>query len=265
MEQVNISSNKKAQLKPKKNIFASIRNRHFIVMDILIILISYIVSVFLVYNKNVVFDTIIRGQVTILLSLFTFIAVLMIYGIYTVMWIHAGTKDYLRLIRACIVSDVVLAIIDIFVLKQISIKVELFMLVISNALFLSLRMAVRGLYDLYSCESKSKNQKRLLIIGAGNAAAIMLKDLTRNKKLNYNVVGFVDDDENKKNASINGVRILGNRHSIRRIVAEKKVDEILIAIPSAPALERKRIIEICNETKCKVKILPSIDQSIDSN
>ncbi len=265
MEQTNVSSNIRVNLKHKKNIFASIRNRHFIIMDILIILISYIVSVFLVYNKSVVFDTLLKGQVTILLSLFTFISVLMIYGIYTVMWIHAGTKDYLRLIRACIVSDVILALIDVFVLKQVSIKVELFMLVISNALFLSSRMTVRGLYDLYSCESKSKNQKRLLIIGAGNAAAIMLKDLTRNKKLNYNVVGFIDDDENKKNASINGVRILGNRHSIRRIVAEKKVDEILIAIPSAPALERKRIIEICNKTKCRVKILPSIDQSIDSN
>ncbi len=260
MIDTNVGKNTNAKVKK----YPTIRNRHFIMFDILIVVLSYVVSVFLVYNKSNYIDTIIKGQMTILFSLVVFIAVMMIFGIYTVMWIHAGTKDYIRIIKACVVSDIILACVGAFVLKEISIRVEFFALVVANVCFLMIRMLARGLHDLSVDETKlnDPSKKRLLIVGAGNAATIMLKDLTRNSRLNYNVVGFVDDDERKRNASINGVRVLGNRHSIRRIVVEKKVDEILIAMPSASPADTKRIIEICNNTKCRVKILPSVDQSI---
>ena len=262
MQNTNVGKN--INTKVKKH--SAIRNRHFIMLDILIVVLSYAVSVFLVYDKSEFVDTILKGQITILFSLVVFIAVMLIFGIYTVLWVHAGTKDYLRIIKACVISDVILACVGAFVFKEVSIRVEFFALAMANVSFLMIRMLARGVYDLShnNTASDDASKKRLLIVGAGNAATIMLKDLTRNKNLNYNVVGFVDDDEKKRNASIIGVRVLGNRHSIRRIVAEKKVDEILIAMPSASPLDIKRIIEICNNTRCKVKILPSIDQSIGS-
>ncbi len=262
MIDTNVGKNVNTRVKKYPNI----RNRHFIMLDILIVVLSYVVSVFLVYDKSNYIDTIIKGQVTILFSLVVFIAVMIIFGIYTVMWIHAGTKDYIRIIKACVVSDIILACVGAFVLKEVSIRVEFFALAVANVSFLMIRMLARGIHDLSVKEvnSNDPSKKRLLIVGAGSAATIMLKDLTRNSKLNYSVVGFIDDDDKKRNASINGVRVLGNRHSIRRIAAEKKVDEILIAMPSASPTEIKRIIEVCNNTKCKVKILPSVDQSIGS-
>ncbi|MGN1116208.1 MAG: polysaccharide biosynthesis protein, partial [Candidatus Ornithomonoglobus sp.] len=72
-------------------------------------------------------------------------------------------------------------------------------------------------------------------------------------------------DPNKRKAIIHGVHVMGNRYDIKSIAKEKEIDEILIALPSAEFKEQKEIIEICNETDCKVKILPSVDQMIDGN
>ena len=80
--------------------------------------------------------------------------------------------------------------------------------------------------------------------------------------LNYNVVCFVDDDIAKRNSIINGVRVLGNRYDIVRLANELEIDEIMIAMPSATVEDRKQIIEICNETDCTIKTMPSMDQML---
>ena len=108
----------------------------------------------------------------------------------------------------------------------------------------------------------AKKAKRLLIVGAGSAAMIMLKDLAGNDNINYNVIGFIDDDKNKKNAIIYGVKVLGDRYDILNVCNKYDVDEILMAMPSASSHDRREVLELCNETGCKIKILPSIDQVI---
>ena len=124
-------------------------------------------------------------------------------------------------------------------------------------------MITRALYNLHRGSQISvADRKRLMIVGAGTSATVIMRDLYSNENLKYNVVCFVDDDKSKLNATIGGIKIMGDRYDIPRLAVSENIDEILIAIPSASATEKKKIIEICNETECKVKILPSVDSMI---
>ena len=92
---------------------------------------------------------------------------------------------------------------------------------------------------------------------------MILKEMQTSPYAEGYVVCFVDDDKNKVGKILNGVPIAGKREDIPGLVEKYKVDEIYIAMPSAPAKDRKEIIEICRETGCRVKILPGIYQLLN--
>jgi FlaA1/EpsC-like NDP-sugar epimerase len=108
-----------------------------------------------------------------------------------------------------------------------------------------------------------KDGRRVLIAGAGTSGAVILKEMQTSPYAEGYVVCFVDDDKNKVGKILNGVPIAGKREDIPGLVEKYKVDEIYIAMPSAPAKDRKEIIEICRETGCRVKILPGIYQLLN--
>ena len=103
----------------------------------------------------------------------------------------------------------------------------------------------------------------MLIAGAGTSGAVILKEMTTSQYAQGHVVCFVDDDKNKVGKFLNGIPIAGTRGDISKLVEKYGVDEIYIAMPSAPAKDRKEIIEICRETGCRVKILPGIYQLLN--
>lgn len=102
-----------------------------------------------------------------------------------------------------------------------------------------------------------------MIVGAGTSGSVILKEMMTSRHTNGTVVCFVDDDLNKKGKYLNGVPIAGSREDIPSLAREYRVDEIYVAIPSAPAKERKKIIEICRETDCRIKVLPGIYQLLN--
>lgn len=102
-----------------------------------------------------------------------------------------------------------------------------------------------------------------MIVGAGTSGSVILKEMMTSRHTNGTVVCFVDDDTNKKGKYLNGVPIAGSREEIPSLAKEYRVDEIYVAIPSAPAKERKKIIEICRETDCRIKVLPGIYQLLN--
>ncbi len=247
---------------------AVFRNRNLLIMDIIVIAAAYLATFFLIYedwgmayDKLVLMPTLIVLGITIVF----FVAVMFLMGIYRILWTHGGTRDYINIAEACAIASMLSLIICVFAVKSFKYppKVIVCALVFSCMGILSLRLATRALYNLYKGSMISAGErKRLMIVGAGTSAAVLLRDLYSNENLKYNVVCFVDDNKSKLNATIGGVKILGDRYDIPRLAVSQNIDEILIAIPSASPSERKKIIEICNETKCKVKILPSVDSMI---
>jgi FlaA1/EpsC-like NDP-sugar epimerase len=107
--------------------------------------------------------------------------------------------------------------------------------------------------------------KRVLIVGGGDAGSIIIKELKLNLQLKSIPVAIIDDDRFKRGRKINGVTIIGDRYCIASTVENYKIDEIIIALPSAPKVEINKIFSECSRTSCKVKILPSVSQLIEGS
>jgi FlaA1/EpsC-like NDP-sugar epimerase len=104
--------------------------------------------------------------------------------------------------------------------------------------------------------------KEVLIVGAGDAGQLMVREMQRNRQLHYTPIGFVDDDPRKRGDRIHGVRILGTTDDIPHLLRDNRPDEVLIAIPSAPGAVRQKIVELCRAQNVPVKTLPGLHELI---
>jgi FlaA1/EpsC-like NDP-sugar epimerase len=111
--------------------------------------------------------------------------------------------------------------------------------------------------------SQSSEISKVMVVGAGDAGAAIIKDIRQHPDLGKKVVVVVDDDPNKQNRNIVGVKIAGGHEAIRQLARRYGVDEIIIAIPSANRKAIQKIVNECNKTRCKMKILPGISDLIN--
>ncbi|HOL40051.1 MAG TPA: nucleoside-diphosphate sugar epimerase/dehydratase [Dictyoglomaceae bacterium] len=136
---------------------------------------------------------------------------------------------------------------------------------VSLLMLFSYRALVRWFYEKYRKNSSYKISppKKVILIGAGDAGEKILREIKTHNELNYEVIGFLDDDPRKIKRTIHGVKVLGPISSLSQVAREKKVDEVIIVIPSAPPSLIKNIISMASKMKIPVKILPGIWELID--
>lgn len=120
----------------------------------------------------------------------------------------------------------------------------------------------------YLANSSKINQKvqygtKVMIVGAGDAGCTIVKELQSSKMIHKTAVCIIDDDITKKDTYIEGVPVVGNRNDIIEISKKYEISEIIIAIPSLNAKARADILNICKETKCKVKVTPGIYEFVN--
>jgi Predicted nucleoside-diphosphate sugar epimerases len=121
------------------------------------------------------------------------------------------------------------------------------------------RMGYRMLRSIFRPEKKH-TKVRTLLIGGGNAGAMVLREFQTSIKSTNEVVCIVDDDFAKRGSYLRGVKIVGSRFDIKAIVEKYKIAEIVLAIPTATAKDKRDIIQLCQQTKCRLKTLPGIFQ-----
>ncbi len=112
---------------------------------------------------------------------------------------------------------------------------------------------------------KGPNKKRLLIIGAGDAAEKIFREIQNNQSLNYQVVGMLDDHPSKRGKRIHGIPVMGTIDETKTVAQAAKADEALIAIPSATGEQMRRIIGHCKEAGLKSKTIPGLSELIDGS
>lgn len=117
----------------------------------------------------------------------------------------------------------------------------------------------------YSITRKNKDKIRAMIVGGGNAGTMLIREIQTTDKIDYLPICVVDDDPAKLGKNVGGVKILGTTDDIPKLAEKYSIDEILIAMPSAPKAEVKRVFEICEKTKKKVKTLPGIYQIVSGD
>jgi FlaA1/EpsC-like NDP-sugar epimerase len=125
-----------------------------------------------------------------------------------------------------------------------------------------LRMLVRITWDAAANARNDTVRKKTLIYGAGDAGVTLLREIQHNPKLAYRVLGFLDDQPDKKGARILGVSVLGGEEHVKPLVAKLNIEAILIAIPSATGSEMTRILKICHEAGAECKTVPGLSEVI---
>ena len=248
-------------VKRNKNIF-------LILIDICIIIGIYLISMlFLDINIDNVTDFIKE----IILAIAVYEIFLNIFHMYQNMMRYEVGKDYVNYIISAFFAVTILSGLDlIFHLKYINPKLNILSGVLIAGTFVMYRLAGRSILSR-RMDKKEKDKQplekkkisNLLIIGAGMGAreiVIAVKNSMRNK---YNIVGIIDDDMSKLNHYILGVKVLGTRYDIPKVVSENDVDIIFFAINKIDPASRKKIIEICQETGVKTRVLPTTEEVID--
>ena len=110
----------------------------------------------------------------------------------------------------------------------------------------------------------SNDRERVLIIGAGTCAHLLIDQIHKDKHFKYKAIGLIDDNPTKKGSYLNGVKVLGDRNKILEICDKQNIDLILFAISNIEAKEKYKILDICEEANVKVKLVPSINELIDN-
>lgn len=193
----------------------------------------------------------------------------LLFKLYDRIWRYAGSSELLAVAGTTICS--VFSWYGYSLLANNLLPRSMY--IISGVLLLlflgSSRLALR-VYNYLSSKprfiarfSKNRCLRKVLIVGAGDAGAVIAREIERYHNDGRNVVGFIDDDEKKIGKRMFGVKVLGNRLAIKENVISMGIEEIIVAMPSVKGEALKQILEICKRTKCQLKILPGVYELID--
>ena len=201
----------------------------------------------------------------IILAAAIYIIALAICKQYNSIWSLAGVSELSKGIIAITTAYLINIIASLVLTNRIPMMVTtlsaIFIMAFCNGLRLGWRILRRAI--IFGTAIKNKDFKKVLVIGAGTAGALVVRELDRRLELEKKVVGLIDDDKQKLGTYIDGVRVLGNRHDIKKIVKEKDVEEIIIAIANLEKKILKELINECKDLKVKVKIMPGLNEIID--
>lgn len=248
-------------------------NRFFIISDIIIVTMSLYIALLLKYDFIVDARYMKLFKVSIIPVVVFMIIFNRIFNLYNNMWKYASIDELLSIVYSVSLTNIVFIVYS-YILSHMNITktvfyrfpytVHIIFWMLCIILLGGTRFAYRASYEKKkNMESANENRIKLLIIGAGDAAATLIKEIRRSKKLNYDIIGLIDDDSEKLGRLIYGIKIVGNRNDINKFCSENSIGEIIVAMPSALEEDRKEIFNICKNTKCKLRTFPSISDIID--
>ena len=195
---------------------------------------------------------------------YTVIAVIVFWRLrlYNSIWRFASYNELSRVIGATIITTVIHTLgITVFCIRM-PISYYLMGAIFQFIAVLGVRFAYRFILLLGKRvhPGVSSEATPVMLIGAGSAGQMILRDITRSKELNERVVCIIDDNPNKWNRDVDGVPVVGGREEIMAAAAKYEVKKIYLAIPSASMQDKRDILAICNETSCELKQLPGMYQ-----
>ena len=229
----------------------------FAILDFLCIIFSYAVIPVMFIEQ--------RGDLyylfsTMVLTCVLYIFFLSVFRCYRNILKYSTTREFVMLGISGFATFFTLCFMKIFIKGYILPMVYVFVAIVINiCLTLCTRISVKY-YSRYVRHTEMIRLKnRLLIVGAGSAGGLLLEEIKTNEKMNFNPVGFIDDDPSKQGAILGGVQILGTRKDIVSICERYEITNIIITIPSMDDADLQKLVAICSETNCKVQVLPGYD------
>ena len=239
-----------------------------VLTDAVIVAVSWFLAFELRFDHGlpVYYDTLLRR--TILLVVVIKTAVFLLFGFHRRWWRYVSVRDMWSAARGVIVASLV-ADVTVYLASpvhnvRLPRSIAVTDLLITLALVAGARLLARTVMERPRGGVVARG-KEVIVVGAGDAGRLVVQEMQRSRLLAYTPIGFVDDDERKRNTRILGVRVLGTVAELPRFVREYKPDEVLIAIPSASGETRRMVVDAAQASNIPVKTLPGLYELISGD
>lgn len=244
--------------------FQQLRNRHFFAIDILLIIIIPLLSLGLRVDLASTRDYIPALAVYIGIALMIKLPVFFLFDLYRRYWRFASIDALLSIVTAVLVSTPLMTAGSYLVFgfgfletglpRSIPFIDGLLTLVMIGGI----RFLARTSVYYQNRHQRSGQAKCVLIAGAGDAGQIVAREIYTCEHIDLNLTGFVDDDPSKIGATIHGARVLGSLEKIPSVVEDYRIDEVIIAMPTAPGSVVRAVVDACEQVGVSKRILPGV-------
>ena len=232
--------------------------------DSLALSFSYLIALWLRYDlRYSTIDTIYieRWKAFLPFYILGSLAVFWFLKLYKSIWRFASYSELLRVSMATVICSFFHIIGITFFWGRMPISYYVIGAILQYLAVLGIRFSYRFILLLRKVNNK-KSHHRIMVIGAGAAGQMLIRDIQRSGEVDGAVVCIIDDNKNKWGRLIDNIPVVGGRESILEAVEKFAVDKIFLAIPSATVSQRRDILQICNETTCELKNLPGMYQLV---
>jgi len=235
----------------------------FLAADIILISLSVVLAFFLRFEGKIPLQYIEEEMVqqTIILALIFCLPIFYFFGLYSFSWSYVSAKELISLFKAVTLSFIFLGF-SILILKTFKGFPRSVLFISYFLVFIfcgGIRFAKRIYLEMVNGRSGKKEKERTLIIGAGDAGEQILRSIFSSKNSSYLPVGVVDDNPAKRGVTIHGAKVLGKIDDIPRIIKEKQIEQIIVALPSVSSYIIKKAVELGRKAGLKnIKVVPSV-------
>jgi len=230
----------------------------FVIGDFILLYIAIYAAVLLRFDADIPPGYMNNIKNLFILACLVNIPMFYLFGLYSRLWVYASIEELIQLFLATVAGMLAEYIGSIILNIDMPRSVYIISWFITFILVGGLRFSYRLFKKLKGLKHRLNPKKRIMVVGAGDAGSMLIKEIKSSKKSIYDPVVAIDDDVSKHGTKINGVLIVGGRDKIVSTAHELYIDEILIALPSIPKKEVSSIVKICKQTPCKLKVLPGV-------
>lgn len=258
---------------PTTQVLRGLRIRYLLVLDLVLACLCAFAAIILRlenYNSALIYLQS-GGWILIILSPAVRIPLYVYFNLYNRLWRYASTDELFGIMRAGSIAPLGIALLNFGLLPLLgapysrSGSVWLIEAVLSFLTLAGLRITLRFVEERQQHGTQPGNTTQripTLIVGAGDAGAMMLREIKRNPDLGMAVVGFVDDDSKKYNNALSGVPVLGNSEQLPDLIRQHQIQQVIIAMPTAPGKIIRQVVQTCEEANIKPRIVPRLDTMV---
>ena len=206
---------------------------------------------------------------TVLLVVAIKLVVFTAFGFYNRWWRYVSTRDMWGAARGVTVACLAASLVVYFFPPADTARLPRGVAILDWLLLLGLvagsRLLARTIFERPGAASLVARGKEVIVVGAGDAGQLVIREMQKSRALGFTPIGVVDDDPRKKNLRLHGVRVLGTTEELPHILRDNRPDELLIAIPSAAGDVRQKVVECARDAQVPVKTLPGLYELISGD
>ena len=243
-----------------------------VVMDSILIFFAYFVAFIFrfKYTDISIADVVILygnyiGKMFFICALF--VGIFVVFRQYKSIWSIASIDEFIGGVIASSIATIITLTISYFdnnrIPLMITIMAGIMIMIFCNGIRIGWRVVRRTL--MFITDRSNGNCKRVLVVGAGGAGALVANEYKKNPQYKKKVVAFVDDFREKRGTYVSGIKVIGDRYDIPTVVEKQRIEEIIIAISELKEVELKGILDECKKTTAQVKIMPGVSEVIDGS